>query len=88
MTATFKHVCDGCDFIGSICIRGQTLDLYVCGNGVAIESYVIRYGEEQHEYYSMPADISESILEDISKHRPLTGKGFLVLGLLSLFKEQ
>ncbi len=48
MTATYKHDCPSCVFLGKH--RGN--DLYFCDQGHNIPTVVARFGDEEHEYTS------------------------------------
>lgn len=52
----FEHDCSKCTFLGKfIASDGQTFDVYRCDRGSALgASYIVRYGDEPHEYYSAP----------------------------------
>lgn len=52
----FEHDCSECTFLGQfIASDGQTFDVYCCDRGSALgASYIVRYGDEPHEYYSAP----------------------------------
>lgn len=59
-TVRFQHDCATCRYITSFEVDGARYDAYVC-NGQAASAldptYLARFGNEPHEYWSMPLDI-------------------------------
>jgi hypothetical protein len=50
---TYTHDCEECKSLGTVHVKDETYDLYVCTKFSAERpSLIARYGNEGHEYYS------------------------------------
>ena len=87
----FTHDCDTCKYIGRISnselveeAGSSSFDVYRCsieaGNGA---SYIARYGNKGHEYWSMPYDILSRV--DVSGE---SGKTTLLLRSMRMVADQ
>lgn len=76
MKPLYEHVCVDCVFLGTVDFKGgdpiglpRKYDAYRC-HGVPSSptdgSYIMRFGDEPHEYWSCPGDVAKDQLKDHS----------------------
>ena len=66
MIPNFQHDCDQCIFLGDFTHNGELLDLYVAFHTFGGGTLIARYGNQGHEYMSVPINIYESYHKDRS----------------------
>lgn len=60
ITPKFKHDCDKCRFVG----RLEGKDAYICTSSV-----ILRYGDDGHEYDSVPKELAEGNMLSLLKYK-------------------